>query len=1046
MKKRFIFFFSLTILVAGHCIPASAQGFGRNKPKYKKFDFEVYKTTHFDIYHYFKNKEVIENLAWQSELWHEYIQSLVRDTILFQNPLIFYAGHGDFQQTNTISSTVGVTTGGVTEAFKNRVTMPLTVSNQKTFQVLGHELVHAFQFDMIIRGDSTSLESLANLPLFMVEGMAEYMTRGRIDPYTSMWMRDIVLNDKIPTIKELFNPKYFPYRYGQAFWSIMTDRYGDEVMRELLRATAKYGLEVAAPALLEEDMDGLTEIWKNGLKNHYEPLMPNEKEDFIGRKLLDDKNAGRLNLSPAISPNGKYVIFLSEKGIFTTELFLADAGSGKIIRKIASTLKDNDFDNLDAFESAGTWSPDSKRYAFVGFSKGRNKIFAKTVDNARDDIELFVEGINEINSLSWSPNGKFMAFTGIKDGQIDLFMIDVKTEKITQLTDNIYAEIQPNWSTDGDRLVFSTDQVSMTSRPKAGPWYHNIAVLDVKKKSVAHLPIFNYADNLNPQFDENDDIWFLSDRDGFRNIYKFEVAQDSLFQQTEFMTGVSGISSFAPALSIARKRDKILFTHYFDGKYEIYGAKERAFLRKPVAKNDVDKKAGTLPGDMSKTDQVNTGLATIAARQVPNADGFEPDEYRAKLTLDALQGSAGAGVSTGLYGSQAGGIGGVQGIWSDVLGDHTVGVLASINGELEDAGIGAQYINKKGRVHWGFGLTHSPPQRAVLGDNRLTPTPDNPNVFTIDNRVIRIFSDQVSLLGIYPINTTLRLEGNLSTTFQYYSDKIYTTFVDNLIVDNQGRVFGYRVLGEERNKIKHNGEDFVVPVNINGQIFNYQFRYGLLHNAGVAIVGDNSYFGLTSPLAGYRFRLGVDQYTGLYDFTALNADFRKYFWLKPVSIGFRAFHYARYGKDQASFSPIFLPWQGLVRMGGRLSSQELFNDYGISIPHIQGSKILMGNAEVRLPFTGPKQISVITSNFLFTELAGFIDSGVAFDQYDDVEFSTKRDETAQLPLDKSVVIVTAGLSLRINLFGAIILEPYYAWPLRENSKANFGFNFLMPGW
>ncbi len=1025
MNKQFYKVFLVFSVFAITISQVVAQGFGRNKPKYKNFDFEVYQTTHFDIYHYFDNPAIIENLAWQSELWHEFIQSIVLDTIHFQNPLIFYADHGDFQQTNTISSSVGVTTGGVTEAFKNRVTMPVTVANQKTFQVLGHELVHAFQFDMIIRGDSTSLQSLGNLPLFMVEGMAEYITRGRIDPYTSMWMRDIVLNDKVPTVKEMFSPRYFPYRYGQAFWSIMTDRYGDDIMQKLLRATAKYGLETAVPILLGIDMDELTKIWQDDLKAHYTNLMHRDKEDFIGRLLLDDENAGNLNISPALSPNGKYVIFLSEKGIFTTELYLADASNGKIIRKIASTLKDNDFDNLDAFESSGTWSPDSKRYAFVGFTKGRNKIFVKTVDNAKDDIEFFVDGINGINSPTWSPNGKYIAFTGLKDGQVDLYMVNVKTRKVTQLTNTIYSEIQPSWSTDSERLVYATDEVSMSGREKAGPWFHNLAILTVQSKEKEQLRLFPFSDNLNPQFDGDDNIWFLSDRDGYRNIYKYEVEVDSLFQQSDFLTGVSGISWFAPALSVARKRDKVAFTHYFDGKYKIYGAREKAFLRKPVSPTDVKRTAGTLPGDLGKTDQVNTGLATIADRPVPNSSTFKPKKYKAKLTLDDVRGNAGVGISNGNFGNQTGAIGGIQAIWSDVLGDHNLIGLANINGELQDAGLAVQYINKKGRVHWGVGLGHAPPQR--FGREFLIQRQPTIDVTTLD--IIRIFQDQFSVLGLYPINTNTRIEGNISTSYQYFSRRVDTLFRDNITG---------QILGRINNKIKSPGDEL--------QLGNYRIRRGFLHNAGVALVGDNSFFGMASPMAGYRYRLSADYYTGTHKFGALSADLRKYFWVKPVSFGIRAFHYARTGVDRNSFNPIFLGWQGFVRGIGDVGSvDELFNRYGLSVSQLQGSKLFLGQAEVRLPFTGPKQLALIGSNLLFTELAAFVDAGVAFDEYENIEFASKRDEAASLP-NSSIVVATGGLSLRLNLFGALILEPYYAIPLRENAKGEFGLNFLLPGW
>ena len=59
-----------------------------------------------------------------------------------KNPLIFYNTHGDFQQTNTISSLIGTGTGGVTESLNNRVIMPVAPSLAQTDHTLVHELVH----------------------------------------------------------------------------------------------------------------------------------------------------------------------------------------------------------------------------------------------------------------------------------------------------------------------------------------------------------------------------------------------------------------------------------------------------------------------------------------------------------------------------------------------------------------------------------------------------------------------------------------------------------------------------------------------------------------------------------------------------------------------------------------------------------------------------------------------------------------------------------------------------------------------------------------
>jgi hypothetical protein len=61
-----------------------------------------------------------------------------------------YANHPDFQQTTAIDEEIGVGTGGVTEGLKNRIVMPVMETNQMTRHVIGHEMVHAFQYHMLL--------------------------------------------------------------------------------------------------------------------------------------------------------------------------------------------------------------------------------------------------------------------------------------------------------------------------------------------------------------------------------------------------------------------------------------------------------------------------------------------------------------------------------------------------------------------------------------------------------------------------------------------------------------------------------------------------------------------------------------------------------------------------------------------------------------------------------------------------------------------------------------------------------------------------------
>src|SRR5437667_3902435 len=209
---------------------ASAQYFGRNKVRYKKLNFQVLKTDHFDIYFYPEEREGIDISARLAERWNTRLERLLAHKLRGRQPLVLYASHPDFEQTNAIEGELSEGTGGVTEPLRRRIVLPLGGPIADTDHVIGHELVHAFQFDIATTPAMGPGQTGAErLPLWFIEGMAEYTSIGLVDPNTAMWLRDAVRSGKLPTIDELDNPKYFPYRWGQAFWAYVGGKWGDHV-------------------------------------------------------------------------------------------------------------------------------------------------------------------------------------------------------------------------------------------------------------------------------------------------------------------------------------------------------------------------------------------------------------------------------------------------------------------------------------------------------------------------------------------------------------------------------------------------------------------------------------------------------------------------------------------------------------------------------------------------------------------------------------------------------------------------------------------------
>ncbi len=1050
MKKLILALLCMVTLVGSNY----GQYFGRNKPRYRTFDFKVIETPHFRIHHYMKNEEMVTYLSKVSEQWYDNHRKIFGKEILFKNPIIFYNNHAEFQQTNAIGSDIGIGTGGVTEALKNRIIMPVSFSLQSTHHVLVHEMVHAFQYNNILNGDSTSMQNLTNTPLWMVEGMAEYFSIGRKDPFTAMWMRDAIINNHLPEISKMNDYKYFPYRYGQSLLAFLGGYYGDDKLNQMFVSTAKFGLELGFVDAFRTDTKTVSSMWHSAMKTHYSKVLEGRKEKPQGKKLISEENGGRMNLSPALSPNGKYVIFLSEKDVFNTDLYLADASKGKIIKKITNQTQANDLDYINVLESSGAWSPNGKDFAFVGIKKGKNVLVIKDADNGKTLQTISATNLDAFVNPIYHPNGKDIIVTGLKEGQTDLYSINIKSKKAAQLTNDIYSENMASFSSDGSKLIFCYDKNSVVNGRYNGKYTYDIAEMEYPSGSIRILDFFHGADNINPVFDHQDNFYFISDRDGMRNMYKYDRSTGKVYQMTDLLTGISGIGGSSPAITAATKKDRVLYTHFFDNKYTIYEASSDELLNKWVEDTKtIDQTMGMLPvSGLGKKDIVGTNFADADKELLATSSGAKKVAYRPNFKLDYIGGGAGVGVgvNNNSFRNATGLQGGIDMLFGDLLGNHQLYSQVALNGEILDMGGMVSYINRKSQLAWGVGLSHVPLRLGYQNWEQSTVTDQNGTVFPAlkaTTNLIRIFDQGLNVFAHYPFSSTLRLEGGIAGTYRSFRWDEYNDYY----FGDQFR--GYQLAASDRQRIPT--EDALILDQF------YTIKKGTGANANVAFVGDNSYFGLTAPLAGHRFRLSVEQYVGNDNYTGFLADGRKYIWMKPVSFAFRGTSYLRWEKQTNSVYPLYLGNMGFVRGLGSILNNDV-ESLGLTFSQLVGSKMMLASFEIRLPFTGPKRLSLIPSSFLLTDLNLFVDSGVTFDKFTDfsdgkVSDFIQRDESGNIILDqngrplyetktaKPTFITTVGVSMRLNLFGALIVEPYYAMPLLEGSKFRFGLN-LIPGW
>jgi len=1002
--------FLLALSISVFAIPAdtSAQGgyFGRNKVQYQEFNFKVLKTDHFDIYYYAEEEDAARMASRLAERWYKRLAGLFDHQLRNRQPLVLYASGPHFRQTNVIEGELGEGTGGVTEAAKRRIVLPFAGPIESTDHVLGHELVHAFQYDITNTTANSGPNSALSLPLWFIEGMAEYLSIGPVDPHTAMWMREATRREKLPDVDHLDDPKYFPYRYGEAFWAFVGGKYGDRAIGNLLRfAIGRDGYDAAFKKVLGVDSKQLSKEWHDAEVTAYRPVAEVTKmpASFARPIITKQHSGGQMNVSPEISPDGSRLMFFSERDLFSIDLYLADARTGKILRKITNTATNPHFESLQFLTSTGAWDSESKRFVFPGISAGSPVLEIVDADSGKKLDEIRLKDLDEVLNPAWSPDGHQIAFSGLVGGYNDLFVYDLSTKAVRRLTNDAFAELDPAWSPDGRQLAFSTDRFS-TKLPELAAGHLKLAIMDVASGQVREAGGFDGAKNIDPQWSQDGkSLYFLSDRQGITNVYRLPLDGGDPMQLTNILTGVSGITSLSPALSAGNGR--LVFSAYENDGYNIYALDgDKVMAETPPIQLPID--AGVLPPRRTGEGPVFAAI-TDQTTGLPAAAPAETQPYKPKFSLD-YAGQPTIGIGTDPFGTYASG--GVSFLFSDTLGNHVLATSAQVTNRLDEFGGSVFYLNRTHRWNWGIGIDQTP-YIASAFTTGVDVSGGQPVLVESEFRIKQI-DRGVTGVASYPFSAARRVE---------FSGGVRQLTLSEDVTDRLFDQFGNQV-GQDQNTLAS------LPTLNLGQ-------------AAAALVYDTAISGVTSPIKGTRYRLELSQSAGSLTYTGALLDYRTYLMpVRPYTLALRGLYFGRFGADSEDqrLPTLYLGYPGLVRGydSGSFQAGECGAQINGSCPvfdRLIGSRVAVANAEFRFPLWGAFRRDSFYGP-LPIEVGVFGDAGVAWSQTNSLSFTGDHKPVSSV-----------GAVARVNLLGFAIAEFDYVHPLNRPGRGwVWQFN-LSPG-
>ncbi len=506
--------------------------FGKNKVHYGADTWHYVQSKHFDVYYTEGGQYLAEFTARAAEEAYLQVSALFQHQISDRIPFVVYQSHNAFAVTNVVElPTYAEGIGGVTELFKNRIAIPFTGDYKDYRRVVHHELVHAVVNDMFYGGSIQSIiqnNIQLRIPLWFNEGIAEYAALGW-DSNSDMFVREAVLEDNLAPIPYLNG--YFAYRGGQSVWDYIAEQYGEEKVGEILqRLRLTRSVESAFRRSTGLNLEELSERWQKSLKEIYFPeIAAREDLDDIAKPILTRENAGYLNTSPALSPQGDKVAYITTRnGLF--DVFLASANDGKLLKKLVDGQTSAEFESLRILTPGLTWSPDGKQIALAVKSSATDAI--AVIHTETDETTHYrIPGIDQIVTVAWSPDGQHIAFEGSKDAQSDIYVLNLASQETINYTNDVFSDHEPSWSPDSQWLVFHSDRGGYTMLGRHQPHSFDMVQHDYSQHEVYRLHLdATQAERLtfSERWDETSAkvgpdgelLLFISDRNGIYNLYE----------------------------------------------------------------------------------------------------------------------------------------------------------------------------------------------------------------------------------------------------------------------------------------------------------------------------------------------------------------------------------------------------------------------------------------------------------------------------------------------------------------------------------------------
>src|SRR4029079_6932839 len=201
------------------------------------------------------------------------------------------------------------------------------------------------------------------------------------------------------------------------------------------------------------------------LKDRFKPFRDKERPADYGKDLAPkrDKTPYVSVISVEPSPSGDLIaVAAGNRKDQELDIILLSTKDGKVIRNLTGGF--NTGFGFEYIASPGgfrgnavpwmSWSPAGDRLAHLGRKEKQKTLILQNVLNRNIEKRIDLKSVDMPESPDISPDGKHVAFAALSNAIADIFVIDIDTGHIKNVTNDSFGDYAPTWAPDGKSIVY----------------------------------------------------------------------------------------------------------------------------------------------------------------------------------------------------------------------------------------------------------------------------------------------------------------------------------------------------------------------------------------------------------------------------------------------------------------------------------------------------------------------------------------------------------------------------------------------------------------